>query len=95
MAIDRTQRTQMTDYEREGFEQEKTVTQMQLEHVQALKAMDYEISKIEAKWTIVFKLPLAIVTLPVKVLMAVGYIVAMARKQEPSDKFWEYLKWKS
>jgi hypothetical protein len=93
MALHVAQREKMSDFEREEFEQEKTVVQMQLEHAQKLKNMDYEVSKIEARWTVLFKLPSIILSLPVKLLLAIGYIVSMITKH-PDEKFWDNI-WKN
>lgn len=89
--IERDNRAVMTPKEREEFEQEKTVAEMQTELTLKLKEMELEIAKIETRWSVLLKLPLAIVLLPVRLLLAVAYIVAVARKHEPADNFWEFM----
>lgn len=91
--LERTQRSKMTDYEREEFDQEKTVVQMQLEHTQKLKEMELEVSRLEAKsaWTHLLKVPLYIIKLPVLLLFGVAYIVASAKGDEMEPEFWNFL----
>lgn len=85
-------REQMTEREREEFQQEKEAAEIQGNYNLRLKEMDMEIARMEAKWTNILRLPIVIITLPIKVVLAIGYLIAVAKKQEPSDKFWDYLK---
>lgn len=82
----------MTDLEREEFEQQKTVTELQIAHTQRLKELELEVAKLEAKWSSWLKIPIYIIMLPIRILFAFGFIVAMIRKQEPSDRFWDFIK---
>lgn len=92
MALHVAQREKMSDFEREEFEQEKTVVQMQLEHAQKLKNMDYEVSKIEARWTVLFKLPAMIFALPLKLLAIIPLCIIYIKGNEPSENFWKFIK---
>ena len=93
MALGRTQRDKMTDFEREEFQQEKTVVEMQLEHAQKMKEMELEIARLEARFSSWLKLPLIVITLPVRVVLALGYAIGMIRKQ-PDPEFWKNI-WKN
>lgn len=83
---------QLTPREREEFEQEKEVIKMQSDHTLAVKQLDVEVAKIEARWTILLKLPLYLILLPVRILFAFAYIIAVATKQELPKEFWDYMK---
>ena len=87
-------REQMTEREREEFEQEKLAAEMQASYNLKIKEMDMEIARLEAKWTNVLRLPVAIITLPVRVVLAFGYLVTAAKKEKPDESFWKFLnKW--
>jgi len=85
-------REQMTDREREEFEQEKTAAQISGDYHLKAKEMELEVAKLEAKWSSWLKLPIIIITLPVRILFALGFVVCMARKSEPSEAFWEFMQ---
>lgn len=61
-------------------------------HEKEMKRLDIEVLKTEAKITSWFKIPITIITLPVRFLFGLGFIVAMIRKHEPSESFWRWLK---
>lgn len=61
-------------------------------HEKEIRQLEIEVMKIEAKWSSWFKIPLTILKLPVYILFGVAYIVAVARKHEPSENFWKFLK---
>ena len=82
----------LTAREREEFEQEKIVVQMQSEHTLKLKELELEVAKIEAKWTVLLKLPLYIVMLPVRILFGLAYICSMFTKKELPEEFWKFIK---
>lgn len=87
-----TVREQMSEREREEFQQEKEAAAIQGNYNLEIKKMDLEIAREEAKWTNVLRLPIAIITIPVKLLMALGYLVAVAKKTEPSKEYWDFLR---
>lgn len=81
----------MSQRERDEFEQDKIMAEMQSEHSLKLKRMEVEVAKIEAHWTSLFKLPLAIIMLPVRVLLAIAYIISMFTKHPQPDEFWLFM----
>jgi len=81
----------MSPKEREEFEQEKEFALMQSEHSIRIKELELEVAKIEARWSVLFKIPLLIIKLPVLMLFAIAYIVAVARGKEPSKDFWDFI----
>lgn len=84
-------RESLTDREREEFEQEKTIAQLQADYQLKYKEMELQLQFVQTRWTQVFRLPFAILTLPVRLIMALAYIAHAVRKSEPNEKFWEYL----
>lgn len=83
---------QITPREQTLHQQELEVLQRQIEHAEAMKKLELEVAKIEARAGALFKIPIMLIKLPVMLVMAVGYVVAKARKQEVSDKYWDFLK---
>ena len=82
----------MTQREREEFEQERTYVQLQLDYDLKKKELELEATRLENRWTVLLKIPLTIIKSPVYVLFGIAYIVAVARKHEPSEAFWSFLK---
>lgn len=56
------------------------------------KRLEIELAKLDLKWGSWLKIPLTIIKLPVYILFGVAYVVAVARKHEPSDSFWRFLR---
>lgn len=62
------------------------------ESQERIRDKELELAKIEAQWLSWLKVPITIVKLPVLVVFSVAYCIAVARKHEPSDNFWRFLK---
>lgn len=84
-------RESLTDREREEFEQEKTIAQLQADYQLKYKQMEIDLQRIQTRWTQVFRLPFAVLMLPVRFLFGLGYIAHAIRGSKPDDKFWDYL----
>lgn len=84
-------RESLTDREREEFEQEKTIAELQAQYQLKYKEMEIDLQRIQTRWTQVFRLPFAILMLPVRFLFGLGYIAHAIRGSKPDDKFWDYL----
>ncbi len=84
-------RESLTEREREEFEQEKEVARMQADYHIAYKQMELEVKRQEMRWTQLFRLPFAIILLPVRMLFAIAYIGHAVRGTKPDEKFWHYL----
>lgn len=84
----------MTSREYEIFNQRKEMFELEAQHAIQMKELEIEVQKIEAKWSSLLRLPVLIITLPVRVLFGIAYIVAVARKTELGQNFWTYIsKW--
>ena len=82
----------MTPREREEYEQHKTITEMQLAHAKEIKQMEIELARLETRFGSWLKIPITIIKLPVLVVMAVGYCIAVSRKVEPTENFWKLMR---
>lgn len=74
------------------MEYEKEEAALSREFGLRMKELDIEVQKLESKWSALLRIPITIIKLPVYVLFGIAYIVAVARKQEPSDNFWNFLR---
>lgn len=83
---------ELTPRERDEFEQQKELIEMQGGFT--LKRTEYEIelSKIEARWTNLLRLPFAIILLPVKFILAFAIPISVITKRELPTEFWEFMK---
>jgi hypothetical protein len=88
----RTSYDELTPREREEFEQQKELVEMQGGYT--LKRTEYEIElqKIQAKWTNLLRLPFAIILLPVKLVMAFALPISVITKKDLPEAYWEFLK---
>lgn len=84
-------RESLTDREREEFEQEKEIARIQADYQLSYKQLELTLQQQETKWTQIFRLPFAIITLPVRFLFGIAYIAHAIRGTKPDEKFWQYL----
>lgn len=82
----------MTSREYEIFNQRKEMFELEAQHAIQMKELEIEVQKIEAKWSSLLRLPVLIITLPVRIVLAVAFCIAVARKHELSEPFWNYMK---
>lgn len=76
---------QMQQYEKEMLE-------MQMKHAREMKLLEVEILKLEAKWQSWIKLPLVIVTLPVRILLVIPLSIYAATKQTIPEFYERFFK---
>ena len=82
----------LTPREYELMQYEKEENNSTREHAVRLKELEIEAVKVDMKWQQVFTIPVAIILLPVRLLAALALVVSYARKHEPSENFWKFLK---
>lgn len=75
----------MMDYEREQAREAR-------EHAIRIKQLEIEVLKMEAKWSSWLRIPLFIIMLPVRVIMAVGWCIAVSRKYDLGENFWNFMR---
>lgn len=85
-------REELTDAEREQHKYEVEIFNLQAAHTQRIKQMEYDLTVLEAKWLSWVRIPLTIIKLPVYVVLAISYCIAVARKHEPSEEFWRFMQ---
>jgi hypothetical protein len=74
------------------MEHEKTMFDKQAEHIEKLKAMEVESERISSKWTTVFRIPLALIKLPIQLLVVLPLFVYAIRGIEPPLELVRFLK---
>ena len=67
-------------------------TKASRESQERIRNAELELARIEARWLSWLHIPITIVKLPVYIVFGVAYCIAVARKVEPSDKFWQFLR---
>ena len=85
-------RDYLTDREKEEFEQEKELAKMQADYQMDYKKLELELRKIDVKWQQVFRLPLAVLLLPVKLILAFAIPISAISGKELSKEYWEFMK---
>ena len=85
-------REALTARERAELDWEKESARLQIEYAEKMKAMEYEIKKVEARWTQVFRIPLEVIKLPVRLIMAFAIPISVITKKELPAPFWEFMK---
>lgn len=91
MALHGATRETMTAREREDFEQQKRLYEMQSAHSIEIKKLDLELAKQEAKWSSWLKIPIFIILLPVKILFGIAFIFSVFTKKELPPEFWKFI----
>lgn len=83
---------ELTPREQAELTWEKEAARMQVEFAEKSKAMDLEVKKLEAKWTQLWRLPMAVIWLPIRFVMAFAIPISIITKKELPKEFWEFMK---
>lgn len=73
-------------------EYEKQAWEAQAEHQLRLKDKEIEVMKLEAKWASWIKIPVIIITLPVRILFVIPLSIYAATKQEVPEFYQRFFK---
>jgi len=92
MSIQADREPNLTPKERAELEWEKEATLLQKEYAENIKRMELEIRQLEVKWTQVFRLPMAILLLPVKLILAFAIPISVITKKDLPAAYWEFLR---
>lgn len=85
-------RETLTPKEYEEFNQRKEMFEMQAQHELAVKEKELELMRLEAKWNSWMKIPLVIITLPIRILFGIAFICSVFTKVELPAEYWRVLK---
>lgn len=82
-------------WEVENFEKQAAHAIQMKEMELAIKREDnqakIELKRLEAKWSSWLRLPSLIIRLPLYVILGIAYCISVAKKYEPSKRFWDLL----
>lgn len=81
----------LTPRELQEMEYEKQAWERQAEHQVRLKQLEIEVMKLEAKWGSWIKLPVILITLPVRILFVIPLSIYAAKKQPVPPEYWKFL----
>lgn len=82
----------LTPREFELMQHEKEQAEAVRAHTVTMRSLDLDNERLRLKWQQIFTIPLALITLPVKLVAGLALVVAYARKHEPSERFWQFLR---
>lgn len=82
----------LTPRESQIMQYEKEQAERSMHHELELKKLDLELATQEMEWTQLFKIPVTFISLPIRLVCALGLCIAYARGIEPSESFWKYLR---
>lgn len=92
MPINFDQPDQMSAREFEQHQWDVEEFEKQAAHQIALKQLDIQATKLEAKITSWFHVPIMIIKLPVLILFGVAFICAQFTKKDLPAEFWQFLR---
>lgn len=81
----------LTPRERAELDWEKEAAHLQVAYAEKAKEMDIQLKRLEARWTQLWKLPMAIVWLPIRFVMAFAIPISVITKKELPKEFWEFM----
>lgn len=85
-------RDTLTPRELEDMNFQREMTGKAQIHAENIKKLDIEASKIEARITAWFKIPLTIIKLPLYLLFVIPLTVYAVRGKEVPPQYWTFLK---
>jgi len=85
-------RETLTPREREELDWEKQLSRMQMDYGLKVEQLKADIAKLEAKWTVVFRIPLEVICLPVKLVLALAIPICMISGYQLPKEYWEFMK---
>lgn len=84
---------ELTPREWAEFNNQKEMWELQAAHEIQVKKLEIEVQKLEARWSVWLKIPLVILSLPVRVLLIIPLSIYAAKKQEVPQEIWKLLRW--
>lgn len=87
----RTAFDQLTPREREEYEQEKELAQIQAHFQLEFKDRELVLRKLEARWSSWLRLPMALLWLPIRLVMALAIPISVITKKELPKEFWDFM----
>lgn len=85
-------RDQLTPREYAIHNHDKEMLELQMAHAKQMKELEVESNRINSKWTTIFRLPLALIILPVKLVIVSVLVVYAIRGIEPPESITSFLR---
>ena len=83
---------ELTPREWAQYNNEKEMLELQMTHAKDMKRLELEIDILEAKWASWLRIPLTIITLPVRILFVIPICIYAVTKQEIPQEVWKFLR---
>jgi len=84
-------RDTLTPREQMQMEHDKEIMRLQMEHQTNIAAMQLEVEKIETSFGVWLKIPILILSLPIKALLIIPLSIYAIRGKEVPDRLWNLL----
>lgn len=84
-------RETLSPREHQEFMNRKEFFELQARHELAVKDKEIALATLEAKWSSWLRIPMFIIMLPVRFVFGIAYCIAVARKFELGDKYWQFM----
>src|SRR5690348_14310376 len=81
------------DYANRANEAKIELEKTKAEHDRQIRELEVDIKRLEAKWIAMLKIPLNIVLLPTKLIMALAIPISAISGKQLDRHFWEIMKW--
>lgn len=92
MAILKETNPELTPREQAELSWEKEAAHLQVDHAEKVSQLNLEIRKLEVKWQQLWRIPLAVVLLPVKLVAALAVPISVVTKKDLPKEFWEFIR---
>lgn len=79
-------------YREELSPREREEMDFQKEENEKNRQYNLEVARLENRWTQLFRLPLALLALPVKLVLAFALIAYVVKRENVPDSYWRALK---
>ncbi len=84
-------RETLTPREQQEQDYQKEMVRLQMQHEKELTAMDIEVRKMEASFSVWLKIPILILSLPIKALLVIPLCIYAVRGKEVPEHLWKLL----
>ncbi len=84
-------RETLTPREQQQYENDKEIMRMQMDHQKEIRAMELQVERLSASFASWLKIPLFILSLPVKILLVIPVAIYAVRGKEVPEQLWKLL----
>lgn len=83
---------ELTPREYTIMQHDKEMLERQMQHAKDMKQLEIELQRLEAKWSAWLRIPMILITLPVRILFVIPLTVYAITKQEVPEFYHKWLR---